>query len=148
MILEKGFETRTRIGTGKTWSLSLNYQDWKSYLKTLQTNPPPIFRFGWMAPFMDPLTHLRVFTSGEINNYTGCSNAKYDQLIEEIERLKPGIERRKKIEAAQKILLEDEAVVIPIYHYVQNTGISERVKGFQMNPSGIILFKDLEFGLK
>ena len=57
--------------------------------------------------------------------------------------LPPGKERAEKILSAQKILLEEEAVVIPIYHYVQNIAVSPRVHGFRVNPFGIVLFRDL-----
>ena len=85
--------------------LSLNHLDWKTYVKTLQTDPPALFRFGWMAPFMDPLTHLKIFTRADVNNYTGCFDVQYDRLISEIERMKPGAQRRVKMSRRRKFYL-------------------------------------------
>jgi oligopeptide transport system substrate-binding protein len=124
-------------------SLSLFPMDWKTYIKKVQTDAPPLFRLGWMAPFMDPISHLQVFTTGNPNNLSGFSSPQYDQWVDQIGKMSPGIEREKKIGQAQKLLLEQEAAVIPIYHYVQNTGVAKRVRGFRANPLGIVQFRDL-----
>lgn len=122
--------------------VSLMHMDWKTYLQTIQRYPPAIFRMGQLAPFWDPMTHLKVFTRGNPNNFSGWSNDQYDRLVGEIERLPSGPERESRIQKAQKILL-DEAVVVPLYHYVQNTGVLPRVHHFVMNPFGMISFQDL-----
>jgi oligopeptide transport system substrate-binding protein len=138
-ILEKvQQDVSRRLG----FRLNLNPYDWKTYIQKIQTDPPPIFRFGWMAPFHDSITHLKVFTTGNRNNYTGYSNLRYDSLVREIESLPLGKMRETKILEAQNIILED-AIVIPIYHYVQNTAVADRVKGFQSNPFGVIPFQHL-----
>jgi ABC-type oligopeptide transport system substrate-binding subunit len=126
-------------------SVSLMNLDWKTYSQTLHTQPPHLFRYGRLSPFLDPIPHLRAFVSGDPNNDSRCTNRQYDSLVKEIEQLKPGSVRTEKIKLAQKILLEDEAFVVPIYHYVQNTGVSSRVKNFKMNPFGVIRFQDLSF---
>jgi oligopeptide transport system substrate-binding protein len=97
---------------------------------------------GWMAPFRDPISHLEVFKTGNLNNYGGFSNERYDLLVDEIKRIEPGPQREAKIKLAQNILLE-EAALVPLYHYVQNTAVAPRVHGFQSNPFGIIQFKEL-----
>jgi oligopeptide transport system substrate-binding protein len=128
--------------------LSLTNMDWKSYIKSLQTNPPALYRFGWLTPFADPINPLDAFTTGNPNNYSGWSNAEYDRLVQEIAGMKPGQERTAKIERAQKILVEDEAAVVPIYHYVQDHLVAARVNGFKVNPFGTIFFRDLTIHYK
>jgi oligopeptide transport system substrate-binding protein len=125
--------------------LSLNNLDWKTYVRSLSSpqGPAQIFRFGWLAPFLDSITHLEIFTTGNPNNYSGWSNSKYDTLVREIAQLKSSKARAAKIREAQKILVEDEAVVIPIYHYVQTHAVSARVSRFHANPFGVIRFDEL-----
>ncbi len=123
--------------------LSLSPLDWRAYVKSLAVDPPQIFRFGRMAPFSDPIVHLKGLTSSDLNNYSGCHVDRYDHLVEEIERMVPGSRREKKILQAQKIIVEEEAVVVPIYHYVQNTAFSTRVDGLQVSPQGLILLSQI-----
>ncbi len=124
--------------------MTLNHLDWKSYVKSVQTNPPALFRLAWLAPTLDPLAHLKAFTTGNLNNFSGWSNSRYDALIDQIEGMKSGEERLEKIKAAQKILLDEEAALVPIYHYIQNSAVSDRVRHFRINPFGVILFQELE----
>jgi oligopeptide transport system substrate-binding protein len=126
-------------------SLNLNPLSWQAFHNSIHSNPSPLFRYGWMAPFLDPITHLRVFVTGNLNNFSGFSNSKYDSLVQEIEFMNPGTQRENKIFAAQKILLEEEAAVVPLYHYVQQTAVSARVKDFRVNSTGMIQFRDLSF---
>jgi oligopeptide transport system substrate-binding protein len=126
-------------------SVTLVQYDWKAYVQTLQIDAFPLFRFAWLSPFADPVAHLRVFTSNNLNNYSGCSNPEYDRLVEDIEGLDPGPLRDLKIEKAQKILLEEESFVVPIYHYVQNTGVSSRIQGFEISPFNVISLSHLSW---
>jgi oligopeptide transport system substrate-binding protein len=123
--------------------LSLGNLDWKSYLKQVQTDPPPIFRLGILSPFQDPIQILESFETSSPFNYLHWSNAEYDRLVREIAGLAPGPKRAAKIREAQAILVDREAIVVPIYHYVQNHAVSSRVDGFRANPSGIIRLNEL-----
>ncbi|MGZ3707558.1 MAG: hypothetical protein ACXWPM_01815, partial [Bdellovibrionota bacterium] len=126
--------------------MSLSNLDWKTYIRTMQTDPTPIYRFGWLAPFSDPISHLEAFMSGNPNNSSGFSNARYDTLVRKVAATESGPERLKLIREADRILVEEEAAVVPIYHYVQNHAVSKRVKGFRVSPFGVIRFDDLKWG--
>jgi ABC-type oligopeptide transport system substrate-binding subunit len=123
--------------------ISLNNLDWKSYLKAVQTDPPSLFRLGILTPIADPIQMLEAFTSASPFNYLKWSNAEYDRLVERIAGLKPGAEREAKIREAQSILVDREAVIVPLYHYAQNHAVGPRVDGFKANPFGVIRFADL-----
>jgi len=140
MIMEK---IQQDLSKALGLQISLNNLDWKTYLKTMATDASPIYRMGWMAPFMDPISHLQVFMRGNPNNFTGWANDRYDQLVREIESMELGPEREKRVLQAQKILLEDEAVIVPIYHYILNHAVSKRVTGFECNPFGVVKFGEL-----
>jgi oligopeptide transport system substrate-binding protein len=123
--------------------LELFNQDWKTYLRELKLNPPEVFRFGWLAAFADPISHLQALTSKNPNNLTGWSNARYDRLVSEIEGMEPGVEREKKVVEAQRILVAEECAVVPIYHYVQVSAVGPRVKGYAVNGMGVVRWADL-----
>jgi len=118
--------------------------DWKTYLTILKSNrfskekkiDFDLFRFGWMAAFFDPLSHLKIFVSNDPNNFSGCSSKRYDACVAQIEKLDHGPKREALIHQAQKILIEEEAMVIPIFHYVFTLALSERAQRTRMNPFG------------
>jgi oligopeptide transport system substrate-binding protein len=143
MIMEKvQSDLKKELGA----NVDLSNQDWKSYIKSIQTDAPQIYRFGWLAPFNDPIAHFNVFTTGNPNNYSNWSDPVYDKLVDLIRTLPSGKEREDAMTKAQFILERDEAVVVPIYHYVQNHLVSPRVQNFAVNPYGVVHFDEL--GLK
>lgn len=145
MIMEKIQHDLTENLGLKT---SLSNMEWKAFVKTLQTDAPAIYRFGWLTPFADPINPLQVFKTGNPNNYAHWSNPEYDKLVQEIAAMAPSPSRTAKIKQAQKILVEDEAAVVPIFHYVQNHLVSARVNGFKINPFGIVSFAEMSLNLK
>ncbi len=143
MVMEKiQSDVRKAIGM----EIELRNLDWKTHIKTMATEPASISRFGWVAPFKDPMTHLEAFKTGNPNNYGHWSNATYDRLVEEVKRLPSGPARESKIKEAQRILVEDEAAIVPIFHYVIAHAVAPRVSGYRVNPFGVVIFSDL--GLK
>lgn len=123
--------------------IRLESADWKMHVRRMKEDPLPIYRFGWLAPFLDPISHLRAFTSDNPNNYTGWKNTDYDQLVEKIARLPHGPEREALVRKADRLLTEEEAVVVPLFHYVQDYAVSARVKGMRAAPNSVVRFSEL-----
>lgn len=129
-----------QLKAGLDLKVQLSTLDWKAYIEALHSDPPSLFRLGWQAPIPDPLPHLQVFTSKNPHNYVRWSNARYDQLVKTIAELPVGKERSERIAEAQRLLIDDEAVIVPIFHYVQYYAVSRRVAQFPMNSYGILRY--------
>jgi oligopeptide transport system substrate-binding protein len=75
-----------------------------------------------------------MFLSSSGNNRTGFANASYDALIAAAAREADLNQRNVLFQQAEKLLVTDEAVIIPIYHYV---GVqffhADRLTGVQAN---------------
>ncbi|MBC1521899.1 peptide ABC transporter substrate-binding protein [Listeria aquatica] len=72
---------------------------------------------GWGGDYQDPLTYLNLFLTGSPGNHTGFSNEKYDELVLGAKG-KLANDLNKRFDAlleAEKILLKDNAVLIPLY---------------------------------
>ena len=63
--------------------VQLENQEWKVFLKTLDVDPPPVFRLGWGADFPDPHNFMNLFECTSGNNETGWCNPEYDRVVEE-----------------------------------------------------------------
>jgi oligopeptide transport system substrate-binding protein len=123
--------------------VSLANRDWKTYLRELKDSPPDLFRMGWLAAFPDPISHLQALTTKNPNNLTRWSNPQYDRLVSQVEALEEGAERRSKVIEAQKIAVERDCAVVPLYHYVQVQGVSPRVLGYQANGMGVVRWENV-----
>ena len=124
--------------------IALKQYDWRTYVATIRLRTPPLFRFARLSPLADPSLHLAVFTSGDPSNFSGFSDPRYDALVARIMTLAPSALRRQLIAEAQHILLREQTVVIPLYHYVSRIALSEKVKAFRMNPFGMIQITDIQ----
>lgn len=154
LVVELQFDTGSRnallmekfqqdVIQGLGLQVHLQNMDWKSHIQKLGADAPQMYRFGWQVPFHDPIVMLQAYTTDNPNNYSHFSNPEYDRLVEEISRMSAGGPRTRKIEEANRILTEREAVIIPIYHYVQIHAVRPDILGFKVNPFGVIFFSPL-----
>lgn len=111
--------------------LGLNFKivsrDWKTHIRELTTNTPPVYRFGWLPPFLHPAAALGLFASESANNYTGWKSANFDALLKKLPR---------DLEKAEKLLLVDDAVVVPLLHATQTVLVVPQLEGFALNKLG------------
>ena len=125
-------------------NVELNSQEWKTYLHRLKTKEVELFRLGWLADYPDPDNFMNLMTSFSDNNHTGWKNKKFDELILQAMTTEEKSERKRLYDQAQKILLEEETAVFPIFTTVSHLLISPRIKKFPLNVMSYILFKNIE----
>lgn len=112
-------------------NLQLENKEWKVYLDAQSHLDYDISRSGWIGDYMDPVTFLEMFTSGNGNNDTGWSNLAYDEKIQQAFRSQTEEEHFDILRSAESILLE-ELPIVPIYWYTRIYMKDPRVKGW--NP--------------
>ena len=87
--------------------VGIRNEEWKVYLDSQTNMKYDISRSGWIGDYMDPLTFLSIWSTGNGNNNTGWSNAEYDQLIAESSREADQQKRFELLSKAETILLND-----------------------------------------
>jgi oligopeptide transport system substrate-binding protein len=97
------------------------------------------YHIGWNADYNDPMTFLDLYISDSPFNYSGFSNARYDQLIASAKAEADLAQRLQQLSEAEKILIEDEAVVAPTYHEAQIRLIRPNVKNLVFHPYGTVV---------
>lgn len=78
-------------------------------------------RSSWIADYNDANTFLGMFVTGDGNNETGWSNARYDALVHAANATTDPAAREKLFQQAETILIRDEVPIVPLYFY---TGIN------------------------
>ena len=125
-------------------NIELNNQEWKTYLQRLQTKKVELFRLGWLADYPDPDNFMNILASFSDNNHTNWTNKEYDRLILEAMTMENTELRKELYDKSQKILLEKEVVVFPVFSDVSHILISPRVKNYPLNVMSYVLFKNIE----
>lgn len=113
--------------------VELTNQEWGSYLQATTSLQYDVARRSWIGDYLDPNTFLACFVTGDGNNRSGWSHARYDALIHGAAFELNAAKRFAMLAEAERILL-DESPVIPIYHYATNELVKPWVKGIHSTP--------------
>ncbi len=116
-------------------SVNLVNQEWGTYLDTRsQSHDFDIARAGWIADYLDPSTFSDMWITGGTQNDGLYSNPRYDALIQRAREIS-GAERMQALMDAEKILIDEDMAVLPIYFYVtQNVIDLNKWEGWYPNP--------------
>ena len=121
------------------WQKNLNVvvkienQEWKVYLKKLQTDPFVVHRAGWGADYPDPDNFMKLFTANSGNNHGRWKNPKYDQLLDQAASESDSAKRTQLYDEAQKLLTETDAAIAPLFWKAEATMLSPKFTGLEYN---------------
>lgn len=116
--------------------MEIESAEWKVFLNDLKTDAPQMFSLGWVGDYPDPDNFLRVMTSQSKNNNTHWKNQKYDELIEKA-AAESNLEVRSSLYSeAQKILVETDVPLVPLFSGVVQHLVNERVENYPSNIMG------------
>jgi ABC-type oligopeptide transport system substrate-binding subunit/class 3 adenylate cyclase/tetratricopeptide (TPR) repeat protein len=113
--------------------------EWSLFLDRLDREPPHTWLTGWAADYPDPDNFLRV---SHVRRYTGWQNEAYDRLVEEAQRVTDQGKRMKLYEQADRILIE-EAAVMPLFYSRWHLLVKPWVRNYISSVTGKWLWKDI-----
>jgi oligopeptide transport system substrate-binding protein len=106
---------------------------------------PQLMLLGWVADYPDPHNFMNVFTSTSENNYMGWKNARYDDLVEKAVSTADEESRVRYYSLAQKLLLEEEAAVMPLFLNGHQALVRSSLHGVNLNVLDKWYFQNVEF---
>lgn len=145
-MLILGQYLQAQLKTVLGMDVTLEPFDHKTFRAQLNIFAYPSFINSWSADFPDPDNFLSVFLSDSGNNKTTWKNPEFDQLVLSARTTSDAKLREKKYFEAQKKLLDDQAVVIPLYYEPNLALVKSRVQGLQINPLNYLILKRVNLG--
>jgi oligopeptide transport system substrate-binding protein len=109
--------------------VGITNQDWQVYLATQSNLEYDISRAGWIGDYLDPVSFLDMWTTGNGMNQTGWSNEEFDALIQAATR-EGDADARLDILRQAETLMMSEAPIAPIYIYTRTLLLDPRVRGW------------------
>jgi oligopeptide transport system substrate-binding protein len=106
---------------------------------------PQLLLLGWVADYPDPHNFMNLFTSASENNYMGWKNASYDELVENALSTADENARKHYYLEAQKLLLEKEVVLMPLFLNSHQALVRGDLKGVNLNVLDKWYFQNVEF---
>lgn len=119
----------------------LRNAEWKVYLSEQKNMNYDISRASWIGDYSDPSSFFDLFVTDGSNNRTGWGNAEYDSLMRQTRSVRDPQKRELLFQKAERILVEEEFPILPLYIYVNQGMLSERVGGWYENVRDIHPFK-------
>lgn len=93
---------------------------------------------GWGPDFQDAMTFANLWVTDGGNNMMGYSNPEYDALINQAENelAQSPVERFEALQEAERILLEEDAAIAPLYQRGVTRLVREKVEGLTPHAFG------------
>lgn len=113
--------------------------------KTALSEQPNLYFVSWSADYPDPHNFMNIFVSNSENNQSGWQNRKFDQLV--VDAVETEIESRRMslYEQAQRILLEEDCVILPLFFSSHQALVRANIKGVVINSLDKWYFKNFRF---
>lgn len=125
--------------------VTLDNQEWKSYLAARQERNFDIMRASWCGDYNEASTFLTLLGSDNDKNFPSYVNPKYDEALSKAQSAVDVKERNQYYDQAEKMLAQDMPIA-PIYYFMQSRLVDPKLGGYPMhNAEGRIYSKDLYF---
>ncbi|OHB71155.1 MAG: hypothetical protein A2W23_00980 [Planctomycetes bacterium RBG_16_43_13] len=123
--------------------IDIKRQEWKVYLDSLSKLEYNIASGGWMGDYYDPNTFADMWVTGGGNNRTGWGKKEYDDLIAAAATEGDVKKRFEIFYKSEKMILEDETIIVPLYNAVEYIMYKPYVKGLNTNIMSRFLLRNV-----
>jgi oligopeptide transport system substrate-binding protein len=105
------------------------YADFDQIVK--MEDPPHMFLLDWCADYPDANNFLNeVFAPAKSLFHFNWENDAFENLVNRAAREKDATVRKALFQQTEKVLCQDEAVVIPIFYDLADSLVKPRIKGW------------------
>ncbi|HVZ94041.1 MAG TPA: peptide ABC transporter substrate-binding protein [Phycisphaerales bacterium] len=130
----------TALTLGRMWEETLGVRtrvevkDTKSIKADLTRRSYMTSRAIWFGDYGDPVSFLDINRSTDGNNDRAFNSPRYDSLLDQAEREPDPAARLKLLEEAERILVEEEVPLIPLYAMMEFQFFPKNVTGLSSHP--------------
>ncbi|MDA1532653.1 MULTISPECIES: peptide ABC transporter substrate-binding protein [Bacillus] len=112
-------------------TVNIKLQPFKQKLKLESDQDYDISYGGWSPDYADPMTYLDMFESKHSHNQMSFSDQKYDEIIKKAggELMSDAKKRWEELGKAEKLLLEEDVALVPLYQSARSYVMKPNVKG-------------------
>lgn len=137
-------EVCRQLKSGLGIPIQIEYVGTKERDKQIKNGKAQLWKAGWVGDYPDAESYLRLFFQGAGKNTFGNNfyNVRYNRLyLNSI--LTTDLSKKIRYQQACEEIITNENVILPIFSEDFFVLINLRVRGFEMNPSGIIDFSKI-----
>lgn len=121
-------------------TVTLNNQEWATFLQTRKDGDYSIARNGWIADYNDPMSFLDMWLTGGGNNDAQYANPEYDALINQAKAETDPAARMDLMHQAEDMIIGQDYALCPLYFYTQKYMLADDIQGMYYTPLGYFFF--------
>ena len=110
--------------------LQITSLEWAGYQQMRSDKDYQLIRTLWIGDYSDPMTFLENYLSYRSQNTTGYSNIMFDKYIETARATANQDIRMDAMHKAERLLVAEDNLLIPIYNPSNPTLVSKRLKDY------------------
>ena len=114
--------------------LIISSMEWAAYQQMRSEKNYQLIRTLWIGDYSDPMTFLENYLSYRSQNTSGYSNIIFDKYIETARNSANQETRMKAMHDAEKLLIAEDNLLIPIYNPSNPLLVSKRLKDYVVTP--------------
>ena len=120
--------------------LEIEFKEFQVYLDDATNGTFESRRHAFSADYIDPVCYIELFTTDKLET-DYFSIPEYDALVAASKLEADNVKRLEMLHAAEKILVEDNVALIPLYSYSTGDLLKPNVTGFESAPDGTIYLR-------
>ena len=124
-------------------NVEVSSADWGIFYDSVVKGDYEVCAMGWSADYVNPMSFLPLFKTGDSTNNAFYSNADYDALVEQVMAESDPAKAAELTMQADAIVSEDYAC-LPLYYKSNSYLMHDNISGYFMNASGGLYFKDVK----
>lgn len=122
-------------------NVEISSNDWAIFYESVQAGDYEVCAMGWSADYLNPMSFLPLFKTGDSTNTAFYSNSVYDDLVNQVMLETDAAAAAELTLKADEVVSEDYAC-IPLYYKSNNYLMKDYISGVYMVSSGNMYFKD------
>ena len=122
-------------------NVEISSNDWAIYYESVQTGDYEVGAMGWSADYLNPMSFLPLFKTGDSTNTAFYSNSEYDELVDKVMTETDAAAAAELTLQADEIVSNDYAC-LPLYYKSNSYLMKDYISGVYMVSSSNMYFKD------
>ena len=122
-------------------NVEISSNDWAIFYESVQVGDYEVAAMGWSADYLNPMSFLPLFKTGDSTNTAFYSNSKYDDLVNQVMLETDAAAAAELTLKADEVVSEDYAC-IPLYYKSNNYLMKDYISGVYMVSSSNMYFKN------
>ena len=130
------------LKTNLNIEVEVSSNDWAIFYENVVQGEYEVAAMGWSADYLNPMSFLPLFMTGDSSNNTFYSNPDYDALVEQV-MVEPDPEKAAELTMQAADIASNDYCCLPLYYKSNTFLMHDNISGFYMTASGNLYFKDV-----